>query len=210
MLLRYFLVLSLLIVNFPSQADTPLEGFIERLNQLSSMEATFEQRTYDKQGRVLQSLGGLLSVAKPGKMRWQTNPPYEQLVVSDGESVWIYDMDLEQVTIRNLERRLQDTPALLLSGNTEEISQNFDVKQEALPQNSTRYLLTPFDVSQLFSLIEFDYKGDTLELMRIRDAVGQVTEITFSNQKINPEIDNQGFVFDIPDDVDVIDGRNGF
>ena len=104
-------------------AEAALDSFIKRLDVVSSMETHFEQVTLDQSGEVLQSLSGTLTVARPGKMRWQTEPPYEQLVVSDGELVWVYDMDLEQVTIRQLEAKLQDTPALLLSGNTSEIAE---------------------------------------------------------------------------------------
>ena len=199
----------LLCISF-AQAEPALESFLSRLEKVSSMSMDFEQKTLDNQGLVLQAISGQLSVARPGKMRWQTQPPYEQLVVSDGQSVWIYDQDLEQVTIRKLEQRLQDTPALLLSGKTQEIADNFSVSSKSSKDRVQEYLLTPLDSSQLFEALEFDYSGNELDKMRIYDAAGQMTEITFSNQKMNPQLDVQAFVFDIPEGVDVIDGRNGF
>lgn len=189
-------------------AEAALDSFIKRLEVVSSMETHFEQVTLDQSGEVLQSLSGMLTVARPGKMRWQTEPPYEQLVVSDGELVWVYDMDLEQVTIRQLEAKLQDTPALLLSGNTSEIAANYQVSHPDAA-GVDRYLLKPLDHSQLFEALEFDYKGDKLAFMRIFDAAGQITEIRFSELSLNPDLDDQAFYFIVPEGVDVIDGRHG-
>lgn len=192
-------------------AEAALDSFIKRLDLVSSMETHFEQVTLDQSGEVLQSLSGTLTVARPGKMRWQTEPPYEQLVVSDGDLVWVYDMDLEQVTIRELEAKFQDTPALLLSGNTGEIAANYQVTQPEVTSGKgiDRYVLKPMDRSQLFEALEFDYKGDKLAFMRIFDAAGQITEIRFTGLLLNPELDDQAFYFIVPEGVDVIDGRHG-
>ena len=202
------LVLSLGLTSCLVQANTSLDHFIGHLEKVTDMEAGFTQVTADPSGNVLQSLSGTMTVARPGKMRWQTNPPYEQLVVSDGKVVWIYDMDLEQVSIRELEQRLQDTPALLLSGDTSEISANY-VVSETQTGSTDRYQLIPKDNSQLFDYLEFDYRGDRLSAMRIFDATGQITEITFSGMQINQGTDSAAFQFDIPEGVDVIDGRHG-
>ncbi len=202
------LVLSLGLTSCLVQANTSQDHFIGHLEKVTDMEAGFTQVTADPSGNVLQSLSGTLTVARPGKMRWQTNPPYEQLVVSDGKVVWIYDMDLEQVSIRELEQRLQDTPALLLSGDTSEISANY-VVSETQTGSTDRYQLIPKDNSQLFDYLEFDYRGDRLSAMRIFDATGQITEITFSGMQINQGTDSAAFQFDIPEGVDVIDGRHG-
>ena len=196
------------VVSLGIQAGEALEEFTSRLTSLNSMETEFSQVTMDQNGEVLQSLSGTLSVQRPGKMRWQTNPPYEQLVVSDGESVWVYDMDLEQVTIRNLESKLQETPALLLSGDVSNISDSYTATREQAGK-AVRYRLRPQDASQLFEALEFDYVNDEVEFMRIFDAAGQITEIRFTGQRVNPELDPAAFTFVAPDDVDVIDGRHG-
>ena len=206
--MKFFtLLFSFWFVSFSALADDALNAFIKRLDSVSSMETHFEQVTVDQSGSVLQSISGLLTVARPGKMRWETQPPYEQLVVSDGELVWIYDMDLEQVTIRELEQKLQDTPALLLSGNTSEIGANYTVAM-AEQKGLTRFTLTPRDSSQLFEALEFDYEKGRLTMMRIFDAAGQVTEIRFTDLQLNTDLDPQAFWFDLPEGVDVIDGRH--
>jgi len=197
------------VYSFAGASDSAaLDSFTQKLDRLQSMETGFEQVTMDTSGEVLQSLSGTLTVERPGKMRWQTEPPYEQLVVSDGKLVWVYDMDLEQVTIRELEARLQDTPALLLSGNTAEIADNYDVSLDGASAVE-RYRLKPKDQSQLFEALEFDYQKDELRYMRIFDAAGQVTEIRFNDVQVNPDPDDGAFYFIVPEGVDVIDGRHG-
>lgn len=187
--------------------ESALKSFINKLDSLNAMQAQFVQTTRDQHNNALQELTGTLLVAKPGKMRWQTEPPYSQLVVSDNQSVWFYDEDLEQVTIRDMEQRIQETPALLLSGNTDEIKQNFDITYQSNGQFS-RYSLAPKDSSQLFEKIEFQYYDNTLESMRIYDATGQVTEIVFTEIDLAPQIDESTFQFKAPNGVDVIDARN--
>ena len=191
------------------QADNnqALDSFLGKLKQLQNMQADFVQVMRDGKKRELQRLSGKIMIEKPGKLYWQTNPPYEQLVVSDGTSVWIYDMDLEQVSIRDMEQRIQETPALLLSGDTSEISKNFTLElnqSEAI----SRYSLIPKDSSQLFDKLDFQYFDDQLESMSIYDAAGQVTDIIFENSIVNEQIDPKTFQFGIPEGVDVIDGRH--
>ncbi len=206
LMVRFVLLTGLLSLACSAQADA-LANFLARLQQLQSLEADFTQVTRDNTGRTLQQLNGTLTVAKPGKMRWQTAAPYEQLVVSDGELVWIYDMDLEQVTIRNMDLRVQETPALLLSGDSAQVGQNFTVA-ESVQGDFSRYQLIPKDRSQLFEKLEFQYQQQQLESMRIYDAAGQITEIVFARIKTNKPTDHQAFIFDVPEGVDVIDGRH--
>lgn len=199
---------SLFLSSLASADEAALASFIKKLEQMDSMQANFVQSTRDKRNNILQELKGTLLVAKPGKMRWQTEAPYAQLVVSDNQSVWMYDEDLEQVTIRDMEQRVQETPALLLSGNNKEISENFAV---SFTENGSfsRYSLKPKDASQLFERIEFQYFEKTLESMRIYDATGQITEIVFSDIENNPKTTPAQFIFKAPKGTDVIDARSG-
>lgn len=181
---------------------------LQRLQQLDSMQASFEQRTLANDGKVLQQLTGQIQVARPGKMRWHTDDPYPQLVVSDGSLLWIYDMDLEQVTIRDMDQRVQQTPALLLSGQAEAIKGNFKVEADGDIQQRT-YYLRPQDNSQLFEELRFAYQDSVLARMEILDAAGQLTLIEFASPEMNQPLDDNTFVFNVPEGVDVIDGRHG-
>jgi outer membrane lipoprotein carrier protein len=209
---KYLLIfIGALTFSLPSGAQSSgdaLADFLLRLKQLQSLESSFVQTTRDTSGRILQQMSGSLTVAKPGKMRWQTDAPFEQLVVSDGKLIWIYDMDLEQVTIRDMDQRVQETPALLLSGSTADVEKSFVVAKE-VASNEIIFQLVPKDPSQLFESLEFHYQGKKLKRMMIYDAAGQVTEISFSATNVNTAVDPSAFIFDVPEGVDVIDGRHG-
>lgn len=189
-----------------------VEGLQKRLGQIDSFSANFLQLTQDNLGKTLQSVSGFMQVAKPGKLHWQTEGIYEQLVVSDGKSLWIYDADLEQVSIKNMDNRLSETPALLLGGDVSAIDDDFIISQ--IPnESSILYVLQPKDTSQLFDALELRFntlaKSQPLTEMVIRDASGQITRIEFTNVKNNPEFNDDLFVFTIPKGIDVIDGRHG-
>jgi len=202
-------VLSLILMVFSALVSaSDLEEFSRRLSAMETMSAGFTQTVFDHSGRVLQQLEGNLAVKTPGKMHWQTSEDYGQLVVSDGQTLWIYDEDLEQVTIRDLASNIQDTPALLLSGNEGEIGQHFEVTAVSLPEE-TRYRLVPKDKSRLFEALDFSYVKDELANMTILDAAGQVTVVSFIERQHNPELDDALFTFVIPEDTDVIDARGG-
>lgn len=204
----FLLFLTMLLPGLAQASETALADFLQRVKSLQSMDAEFDQATRDNSGKVLQAMSGSLLVAKPGKMRWQTAAPYEQLVVADGKLVWTYDMDLEQVTIRDMDQRIQETPALLLTGSAEDVEKSFVVAEEKTTSDRV-FQLVPKDPSQLFESLEFHYQGEKLARLMIFDAAGQVTEISFRNVQLNQPMDKHAFVFDVPEGVDVIDGRHG-
>jgi outer membrane lipoprotein carrier protein len=189
-----------------------IKNLKQQLGLINSFSANFVQLTQDGLGNTLQRIEGFMQVAKPGKLRWKTEGIYEQLVISDGQSLWIYDADLEQVSIRDMANRLAETPALLLSGDVSEIGDNFIITQ-APSDHSLTFILQPKDSSQLFDALELNFdklnQQQLLTQMIIRDASGQVTDINFSNVIKNPKLNDDIFSFDIPEDIDVIDGRQG-
>jgi outer membrane lipoprotein carrier protein len=189
-----------------------IKNLKQQLGLINSFSANFVQLTQDGLGNTLQRIEGFMQVAKPGKLRWKTEGIYEQLVISDGQSLWIYDADLEQVSIRDMANRLAETPALLLSGDVSEIGDNFIITQ-APTDHSLTFILQPKDSSQLFDALELNFdkfnQQQLLTQMVIRDASGQVTDINFSNVIKNPKLNDDIFSFDIPEDIDVIDGRQG-
>ncbi len=182
------------------------------LADISSFSARFQQSTQDGLGNTLQTVTGFMQVAKPGKLRWQTEGIYEQLVISDGQSLWIYDADLEQVSIKNMDNRLSETPALLLGGDISAIDEDFIITRIA-ENDRLQFILQPKDSSQLFDSLELNFttlgQDALLQQMIIRDASGQVTQISFSDILKNPSLKASLFSFNIPDGVDVIDGRHG-
>lgn len=182
------------------------------LGDIKSFSADFVQETRSGGNTVLQSIKGQMKVAKPGKLRWKTEGVYEQLVVSDGKSIWIFDEDLEQVSIKNMNNRLSETPALLLGGDVSVIENDFIVSQKHT-ENQLVFILLPKDTSQLFDSLELRFnklsQQKVLQEMIISDASGQFTDIRFTNSVNNPKINADLFTFQIPEGIDVIDGRQG-
>lgn len=192
-----------------TQAVEDLQSTLRAIKQFA---ANFSQSTLDGAGSVLQSVDGFMQVAKPGKLRWKTEGVYEQLVISDGTSIWIYDADLEQVSIKNMDNRLSETPALLLGGDVSAIDEDFMISKVD-GGKGVLFILQPKDSSQLFDSLEVRFNTSqtpsVLTDMVIRDASGQITSIQFYNVQNNPELKDDLFRFDPPAGVDVIDGRHG-
>jgi len=184
----------------------------QQLEKIHSFSARFIQLTQDGLGNTLQKVEGFMQVEKPGKLRWKTEGIYEQLVISDGKSLWIYDADLEQVSIKDMDNRLSETPALLLGGDVSAIDDDFIITQ-APSDNALVFILQPKDSTQLFDSLELSFnkldKQQPLTQMIIRDASGQVTDISFDDVLNNPQLNKDIFTFAIPKGIDVIDGRQG-
>lgn len=201
-------VLSVCVLMLAAAFANADEPSIQKLQQLlagmETFEATFVQHNYDGRGSVLQTLEGSLQAKKPGKFRWQTKPPYQQLLVTDSKTLWLYDQDLEQVTVQPLDDRLVSTPALLLTGKLDELNNAYDVFGEQL-QKEWNFVLTPKSKDVLFDRLrlEFTAKGK-LSRMVIQDNVGQKTVLTFRDVKSNPKVQDSLFTFEIPAGVDVI------
>ena len=109
--------LTLLRVPIASFAVDSIARVDAYLATLSTLTADFVQVVQDKQGQVTERASGTLSISRPNRFRWDYQQPYAQTIVADGTKLWLYDPDLEQVTVRSLAQGLGATPAMLLSGS---------------------------------------------------------------------------------------------
>ena len=176
----------------------------ELLSQTQTISGTFSQLTLDSTGTQLQEASGQMVLQRPGLFRWHTDPPLEQLLVSNGEKVWLYDPDLLQVTVQKMDQRLTHTPALLLSGDVSQISENFTITyKEGGPVID--FILTPTAKDTLFDTLRLSFRNGVINDMQLLDAVGQRTNILFMGVKINEDIAANEFVFEAPAGVDVIE-----
>jgi outer membrane lipoprotein carrier protein len=152
-------------------------GSIEKLQafvaQTKSARASFTQKVLDNKGQPIQAASGVLAFSRPGKFRWEYQKPYEQLIVGDGDRLWVYDTELNQVTVKKLEGSLGSSPAALLAGSNEiEEFYNLDAKGtkggldwlEAFPKNE----------DTMFQKVRMGFKGNTLDTMELYDHLGQV------------------------------------
>lgn len=184
-------------------ASEAAERLTERLDPLETYEAEFDQQILDSSGERLQQAQGEMWLSRPGMLRWEVDAPYSQTVVSNGEEVFLFDPDLEQVTVQGLDNRVTYTPALLLSGSADELTDSFDVFYQE-EDGDDIFTLIPVSPDTLFEELSMTFDGETLTELWMTDSTGQRTAIRFSAISQNAPIDDARFRFDIPDGVDVI------
>lgn len=195
------LFFSLLYLPYRVDAVEVLDHF---LNELQTIHAQFEQKQLSEKGELLESAQGEFYLHRPGKFRWDYQKPYHQLIIADGEKVWIYDEDLEQVTVKDLKNALGKTPALLLSSE-QKVEENFTITVLPPQSNLTRLELKPRDTETQFDSIRLILEDKTLQKLELTDNLGQVTYITFRNIKRNEKLDMDLFVFTPPAGADMIE-----
>ncbi|MEK6736685.1 MAG: outer membrane lipoprotein chaperone LolA [Pseudomonadota bacterium] len=197
----FFLILGLLPMIAEAAALDHLKGFI---HETRTVRAAFAQTLLDKNARTIQQSNGTMQFERPQKFRWVYEKPHEQVIVGDGEQVWFYDPDLNQVTIRPFNIAIGSSPAALLAGGSA-IEDNFDLVELGL-QNEIEWLeATPKSKESIFEFIQLGFSPDgTLKLMALRDNFGQTTLLTFSGLDKNPAFPVDLFKFIPPSNADVI------
>ena len=170
--------------------------------ETKSATAAFSQTVLDKNGKKIQEANGTMAFSRPGKFRWVYEKPYEQLIVGDGTKLWVFDKELNQVTVRGLDEALGTTPAALLAGDA--IERNFDL-QDAGTGNDLDWLqATPKNKESSFESVRLGFSGQTLAAMELKDNFGQTTLIRFFEVKANPQLSADLFQFTPPQGADVI------
>lgn len=204
-LIRLFSLFALLLVLAPVHADenASTKRLTSLLSQADTLTGRFSQLSLDASGTQLQETSGELALKRPGQFRWHTDEPMEQLLVSNGEKVWLYDPDLQQVTIQQLDQRLTHTPALLLSGDVSTISENFEVSHKEVG-DVIDFTLRPKARDTLFDSLRLSFRGGVINDMQLIDSVGQRTNILFMGVKMNEPLNSGLFQFEIPEGADVI------
>jgi outer membrane lipoprotein carrier protein len=203
-LARLFLALGLtLFIGATARAGSieKLEAFIA---QTQSARASFSQQVLDKNGKSTQSASGRLMFSRPGHFRWEYQKPYEQLIVGDGEKLWVYDKELAQVTVKKLEGALGSSPAALLAGSND-MEQYYNLDAKGVKRGLDWLEAYPKEADSMFQKVRMGFKGNTLDTMELYDQLGQITVIRFSRIERNPKLHGDTFTFTAPDGVDVIE-----
>ena len=183
---------------------SPVELLADRLKPMTSLTAAFTQTIRDDRNELMQDAQGILVLKRPRKFYWLTRQPYEHLVVTDGIVLWQYDIDLEQITKQAYNADLDKAPALLLSGDIEQISRQFNIKMRSINSVTEQFILTPLVEDGLFQKLTIAFDTSGLLSMSLLDNFDQITDIQFSDVVLNSEISDQQFEFSPPRDVDVI------
>jgi outer membrane lipoprotein carrier protein len=203
-LLAVLVALPIAPVLAQAPAAAQLRAFIEGTR---SAQAAFTQSVFDSKGRRVQEARGTMQFARPGRFRWEYDSPVSQLLVGDGEQVWMHDRDLNQVTVRRLDRALTGTPAALLAGSNE-VEKAFAVKAMPGRGDGLEWIeAVPRDAESAFSAVRLGFARGEIAAMEIVDGLGGRTVVRFEAVQRNPRLGPQLFRFTPPRGADVIDER---
>ena len=191
---------------FPLAAEAGAIDQLHRfLQETRTLKADFAQIVISRGGRKPQQSAGTVAISRPGKLRWDIQKPYPQLVVGDGEKIWIYDSELKQVTVRPAGQALGGSPAALLAGKNE-LEKNFALAEAGESDGMDWVEALPKASDSGFEKIRLGFAGSDLAAMVLVDSFGQTTQIRFSKLERNPALPASTFKFSPPPGVDVVGG----
>jgi outer membrane lipoprotein carrier protein len=186
-----------------SASGASLDRYKTFLNGTQSARAQFEQKVYDRNGRLTQESRGNFVFQRPGRFRWVYDKPTDQVIVGDGSRVWIYDRQLNQVTVRKLSAAIGSTPAALLAGGAG-IESAFDLSDAGEKDGLEWIAAKPKDRDAGFESVRMGFSADGLQAMELTDNFGQTTHLRFSKLVRNPQVNPNEFRFDPPKGADVL------
>ena len=202
------LLFQLHFIFFAGLSNTASADSIDLLNRflgkVQAYSAEFEQVVLDENLRQIDDAAGTLTILRPGRFRWDYDPPAEQQIIGDGEKVWIYDLELRQVIVRDQLTSLGQSPAILLAGETTRLT-DFKLQDRGQQGKLQWVKIIPKTDDSGFDDIQVGFLGTDLSIMVLVDGLGQTTRINFINGVENPPLPAEQFQFIPPDGVDVID-----
>jgi outer membrane lipoprotein carrier protein len=192
--------LALIPLSAHADAVDALKAFVQ---QVKTGRATFVQTVTSPNGAKTKTSSGSFEFARPDRFRFAYTKPFEQLIVSDGQKVWIYDSDLNQVSSRKFSQALGATPAALLAGG--DLGRDFDVLVEPSKDGLDWAKATPKAGDGAFESIRIGFKGKQLVAVEITDNFSQRSRLTFAQFDANVDMPPETFRFIIPKGVDVLE-----
>ena len=180
-----------------------VERFREYLRSTQTAQADFEQQVFDRDRKLVQRSRGSFTLQRPGRFRWSYAQPYAQLIVGDGKRVWIYDEDLNQVTVRAMAKALGSTPAALLAGAAD-VERAFELSDAGTRDGLEWVEAKPREREAGFERIRLGLGTVGVQAMELTDHFGQTTLLRFTNIARNPRVDPDAFRFIPPKGADVL------
>lgn len=185
-----------------------LQTLVARLEMIRTITGDFVQHSVDQKGVRLQEARGNFKAKRPGKFYWYTAAPLEQTVYSDGINVTVYDPDLEQATVQPVTKEIDNTPAILFSGDIDTIGQLFRVEErlwgDGQDMKIAQYVLFPTSPESLYAQLRVRFENEAITEMRLLDSLGQQNTITFEKVEINPDLPANAFAPTLPANTDII------
>jgi outer membrane lipoprotein carrier protein len=200
--LPLFVAVAALAVASLADAAT-LDRLRAFVRETQTARAQFTQTVVDRNGRAMKSANGTFELSRPGKFRWSVEKPYRQLLVGDGQRVWVFDEDLNQVIVRNMGDALGGTPAALLSGN-QDVERAFAWTDLPASDGLDWLGATPLAKDAAFTEIRLGFDAKGLAALEIVDAFGQKSLVRFANVERNPKFAPDLFRFVPPKGADVV------
>lgn len=173
------------------------------LSQTTTARAQFAQIVLDSNMKRLQQATGSMQFSRPGKFRWEYDRPHEQLIVGDGSRVWLYDKELNQVTVRRMDRALGSSPAAILAGSNN-IEKDYTLSALGSRDGLEWLEAVPRAQDTAFERMRLGFGKAGLEAMELRDQFGQITVIKFSTMERNIKLPGESFRFTPPKGADVL------
>ncbi|APV50671.1 outer membrane lipoprotein carrier protein LolA [Betaproteobacteria bacterium GR16-43] len=203
MTLKNFLLAAVLAAS-PAAFANALDDFLAFNAQAKTATAHFEQQVFDQRGKVVDRSSGTFAFARPGKFRWVYEKPVKQALVGDGAKLWIHDADLNQVTVKRIDKAMSATPAALLAGK-DDITKVFLLTDAGEKDGLGWVVATPKEKDTGFESVRIGMKGKTLAAMELSDSLGGRTSLVFSDLKPNAALPPNTFTFTPPKGADVMD-----
>jgi outer membrane lipoprotein carrier protein len=198
--LLIFVQLAVLALGAHASAVDTLKEFIR---DVKTGQAGFTQAVTSPDGLRTKVSSGRFEFSRPNRFRFAYNKPFEQVIVADGQKVWIFDTDLNQVSSRKVAAALGGTPAALLAGGP--LEKDFEVTALADQDGLTWALATPRAAESAFQSVRVGFRGKTLAAIEIVDSFGQRSKLQFAQFEANPVLSADRFRFVVPPGADVIE-----
>jgi chaperone LolA len=175
------------------------------LDQVQTLTANFTQEIRAADGQVIETASGSVALSRPNRFRWIYEQPFEQQIVADGRNLWIYDVELQQVTRAPLDDTIASSPAMLLSGD-KAVREGFDVVESFDRDGLSWVRLEPHLPGTDFRSVLIGFDGMAPKRLELEDTLNQVTRIDLTNVELNAKLKDRLFDFKPPRGVDVIGG----
>lgn len=201
--LKTLLTAGFCLLPLLAHAGAGIDQFRRFLAETRTLKAEFAQTVIPANGRKTQQSVGSVAISRPGKLRWEIRKPFPQLLVGDGDKVWIHDPELRQVTVRKVGQAIGSSPAALLAGSND-LEKNFSLAEGGQADGLDWVEATPKSTDSGFDKLRLGFAGGELRAMQLNDNFGQTTWVRFSQIERNPAIPASQFKFTPPAGTDVV------
>jgi len=199
--MRYLILILALLAN-PAFADDAEQRLKVALKNMDNLSAEFKQTLRDEDKNIVHQSHGTLALQRPGKFSWIYTDPFEQHIVADGSELWIYDVELEQVTVKPMDEGLSNAPIMILMKEAD-VSQQFTISEVGQRKFLYWVELKPNASDLEYNTIYIGLEDDSVKAMELQDQFGQSTQIVFENLRVGVVHNPATFKFVPPPGVDV-------